>query len=89
LDETAASLKDSTDTTKYWREKCYKEQDEKKYWVDQYDKLFTITSVTQSKFDAAKKCLADNGIEKDETDTVLQALCYILLDIETEQFMAP
>jgi hypothetical protein len=88
LDETATSLKDSTDTTLYWREKCYKESDEKKYWMDQYDKLLTSTSVTQSKFDAAKKCRADNGIEKNETDTVLQALCYILLDVETEQFMA-
>lgn len=31
---------------------------------------------------AAKMCLADNGIEADETETVLEALCYILLDVD-------
>lgn len=30
----------------------------------------------------AKRCLRDNGIEEDECATVLQALCYILLDVE-------
>lgn len=42
--------------------------------------------VNQQSFDKAKQCLIDNGIEPDETETVLQALCYILLDEETEQF---
>ena len=32
----------------------------------------------------AMQCLCDNGIEKDECGTVLQALCYILLDTEIE-----
>ena len=31
---------------------------------------------------AAEKCLADNGIDPDETSTVLQALGYILLNAE-------
>jgi hypothetical protein len=46
------------------------------------------TVMTQRKFDAGLRCLTDNGIEADEAETVLQALCYILLDEETEQFMA-
>jgi hypothetical protein len=89
LNQSNAALKDSNGNIEYWRETCTKEQEKKKYWMEQYDKLLISTSVTQSKFNAAKRCLADNGIEEDETDTVLQALCYILLDVETEQFMAP
>ena len=42
--------------------------------------------MTQEIFNKAKQCLIDNGIERDEADVVLQALCYILLDEETEQF---
>ena len=33
------------------------------------------------------RCLEDNGIEPDETAIVLQALCYILLDIEIENII--
>lgn len=32
----------------------------------------------------ALQCLKDNGIERDECTTVLQALCYILMDKEIE-----
>jgi hypothetical protein len=46
----------------------------------------TINIITQAKFDKAKQCLIDNGIDFDEADIVLQALCYILVDEETEQF---
>ena len=42
--------------------------------------------LTQEDFNKAKQCLIDNGIEADEADVVLQALCYILLDEETEQY---
>lgn len=42
--------------------------------------------VTKEKYDKAKQCLIDNGIDSDETDIVLQALCYILCNEETEQF---
>lgn len=42
--------------------------------------------ITQEKFNKAKKCLIDNGIEYDEADIVLQAICYILTDEETEQY---
>ena len=41
--------------------------------------------VTQDKFNKAKQYLIDNGIEANEADIVLQALCYILIDEETEQ----
>lgn len=44
------------------------------------------TVVTQEAFDNAKICLIDNGIDEDEANTVLQALCYILCDEETEQY---
>lgn len=42
--------------------------------------------VTKEKYNQAKQCLIDNGIELDEADIVLQALCYILCDEETEQY---
>lgn len=42
--------------------------------------------LTQEKFNKAKQCLIDNRIETDEANIVLQALCYILLDEETEQY---
>lgn len=42
--------------------------------------------VTQDKFNKAKQCLIDNGIEANEANIVLQALCYILMDEETEQY---
>lgn len=44
--------------------------------------------MSQEKFDKAKQCLIDNGIESDEAENVLQALCYILMGVETERFMA-
>lgn len=46
---------------------------------------FGITSqetVPEEKIACAKQCLIDNGIEDDEAETVLQALCYILMDTE-------
>ena len=42
--------------------------------------------MTKEIFDKAKQCLIDNGIEIDEAEVVLQALCYILLNEEIEQF---
>lgn len=38
-------------------------------------------------FKKAQKCLEDNGIEADETGTVLQALFYILFDTEIEKYL--
>ena len=42
--------------------------------------------LTQETFNKAKQCLIDNSIEADEAEIVLQALCYILLNEETEQY---
>ena len=42
--------------------------------------------VIKKDFDCARRCLVANGVEYDEADIVLQALCYILLDEETEHF---
>lgn len=39
-------------------------------------------TITGAAIDKACKVLVDNGIEPDEADTVLQAVCYALLDIE-------
>lgn len=44
-------------------------------------------TMTQEKFDNTCRCLIDNGIEEDEAEIVTQALCYIICDEETEQFM--
>ena len=43
--------------------------------------------VTAEKFQALCSCLKDNGVE--ETETVAQAICYILCDEETEQYFQP
>lgn len=42
--------------------------------------------ITKEKFETATQCLIDNGIDSDEAEIVLQALCYILCDEETEQY---
>lgn len=42
--------------------------------------------ITKEKYDKAKQCLLDNGIDQNEVNIVLQALCYILCNEETEQF---
>ena len=47
-----------------------------------------VSVITQDGFDLAKQCLIDNGIEDDEAEIVLQALCYLLLDEETEHLMS-
>ena len=39
-------------------------------------------NVTKVDIEKALKVLADNGIEEDETETVLQAVCYTLLGVE-------
>ena len=44
--------------------------------------LNSETEISRDSIEKAMQCLADNGIEEDETDTVLQAIGYILLDIE-------
>lgn len=38
--------------------------------------------ISNDKIKAAEKCLIDNGIEFEEASTVLQAIGYILLDVE-------
>ena len=38
--------------------------------------------ITKEQIKAAEKCLVDNGVDEDEADTVLQAIGYILLDME-------
>ena len=43
--------------------------------------------LSESDIDKACLCLRDNGIDEDEIDTVLQALCYILLDTEIEELL--
>lgn len=40
--------------------------------------------ITKDRIELAQKVLQDNGIEADETFEVLQAVCYVLLDIEIE-----
>ena len=58
--------------------------------IDESDERFTrflkeeitVPDITPAKIARARQCLADNGVEEDETQTVLQALGYILLDRE-------
>lgn len=44
--------------------------------------LIQTNSISEDTIQKAEKCLIDNGINKEEVDTVLQALGYILLDTE-------
>ena len=39
-----------------------------------------MDEITKDKIKAAEQVLIDNGIEASEADTVLQAVCYVLLD---------
>ena len=48
---------------------------------------FVQTLLTKFTVEAAMRCLEENGIEPNETATVLQALCYILLDAEIENII--
>lgn len=41
-----------------------------------------VSALTEKQIEDAKQCLIDNGIVEDEAETVLQALGYILLDVE-------
>ena len=45
-------------------------------------KLLVVAQVTNEKIKSAEQVLIDNGIDKDEADTVLQAIGYALLDTE-------
>lgn len=47
---------------------------------------FKDSKYQKERVDLATKCLIDNGIETDEAETVLEALCYILMDEEIESF---
>lgn len=44
-------------------------------------------ALSTARIKRAIECLKDNGIDADEADTVLQALCYILLDTEIEELL--
>jgi len=43
--------------------------------------------ITKENFMAGCRVLIDNGIEHDEAQIVMQAMCYVMFDTETEQFM--
>ena len=45
-------------------------------------------AVTIETFQAGCRVLIDNGVDNDEAQTVLQALCYVMFDIETEPGVA-
>ena len=51
------------------------------YWEDTY-KLRNILHVDEEKMQKAMECLADNGVDEDECDAVMQALFYILFNLE-------
>ena len=38
--------------------------------------------LSKEQIEKATKILIDNGVDYDEADIVLQALCYVLLDID-------
>lgn len=45
-------------------------------------KAIVNCEINEKQINKAMQCLVDNGIEIDEARTVLQALGYILLDVE-------
>lgn len=46
-----------------------------------------ILQLNKGDFIRCQQCLCDNGVSADETATVLQALCYMLLGVETEDLL--
>lgn len=42
--------------------------------------------MTKEKIEKAIRVLVDNGMDKGEAFVVLQALCYVLMDSEVEDF---
>ena len=46
-----------------------------------------MMEITKSTFMAGCRVLIDNDIDPDEVQVVMQALCYVMFDTETEQFM--
>ena len=57
------------------------------YSLSGLSKLDPPPKMTDYIFNSAKRCLIVNGIPRDEADTVLQALCYIIVGEETEHLM--
>ena len=52
--------------------------------VNDIDPIVAVSNghVRKGDIEKAERCLIDNGIEADEVCTVLQALGYIMLDVE-------
>lgn len=46
------------------------------------ENIIVNTEINEVQIKSAEKVLVDNGIEPDEVYTVLQALGYVLLDVE-------
>ena len=44
-------------------------------------------TITKQRFLAGCRCLIDNEIEADEVQIIMQALFYVMFDMETEHFM--
>lgn len=66
FDKMSARYADGTDNGCEWSIEC----------------RHIMSDLTEKQIDDAKQCLIDNGIDEDEAETVLQALGYILLDME-------
>jgi hypothetical protein len=66
FDKMIVSVMDGTDNGCEWNIECRD----------------IVSALTEKQIEDAKQCLIDNGIDEDEADTVLQALGYILLDME-------
>lgn len=66
FDKMSVRYKDGTDNGCEWNIECRD----------------IVSDLTEKQIGDAKQCLIDNGIDEDEADTVLQALGYILLDVE-------
>ena len=50
-------------------------------------RVIIVETMIKDNFLAGCRCVIDNGIEPDEVQIVLQALVYVMCDIETENFM--
>ena len=66
FDKMSARYMDGTDNGCEWKIECRD----------------IVADLTETQIEDAKQCLIDNGIDEDEAETVLQALGYILLDVE-------
>lgn len=51
------------------------------------NRIHVNCTISKEQIEKTLKCLVDNGIDEDETETVLQAIAYTLLNVELSDLL--